>query len=87
MSTQQQVLIVTGGSRGIGAAIVRAAAGEGYATCFSYLRDDAAAARLVEELGSSGSRALAIRGDVADPDTVGRLFDEAQNALGPVTLS
>ena len=76
-------LLVTGGSRGIGAAIVRQAAKRGYDVCFSYLRDQAAAGHLIEELSASGSRVRAFRGDVAEPDFATRFFDEGQDAFGP----
>jgi len=82
-SHDADVLAVTGGSRGIGAAIVRAAAARGYAVCFSYREDAAAAQALLEELRGSGARAHAVRGDVADPAFAGALFDEATAMLGP----
>ncbi|HEV7372035.1 SDR family oxidoreductase [Arenibaculum sp.] len=87
--TDKGVLVVTGGGRGIGAAIVRRAAELGHGVCFSYASDEASAARLVEDvarLGApSGGRAVAVRGDVGDPEVARHLFDEAERALGPVT--
>ncbi|WP_431855220.1 SDR family oxidoreductase [Azospirillum sp.] len=85
MKDNLRVLIVTGGGRGIGAAIVRLAARDGYAVCFNYTRDDAAAQGLLRGLHDAGVRAAAVRGDVADPDTAHRLFDTAEADLGPVT--
>lgn len=79
------VLLVTGGGRGIGAAIVRAAAARGYAVGFCYLHDKDAAASLAEELEATGARVLAVQGDVADPTFAARFFDETQARLGPVT--
>lgn len=79
------VLFVTGGGRGIGAATVRAAASWGYAVCFSYLRDDEAAGRLVAELEGAGRKVRGIRGDVADPSFPRASFDEAASIFGPVT--
>ena len=79
------VLVVTGGSRGIGAAIVRGAAARGYSVAFSY-RDNAGAARkLAAELTETGARVHAIRGEVADPAFASALFDEATETVGPVT--
>jgi NAD(P)-dependent dehydrogenase (short-subunit alcohol dehydrogenase family) len=75
------VVVVTGGSRGIGAAITRAAVTRGYAVCVGYARDDGAADRLRAELPG----VVPVRADVADPDDVRTLFDAAEAALGPVT--
>ncbi len=85
MTDNQRVLIVTGGGRGIGAAIVRLAARDGYAVCFNYTRDETAARTLLRELLDQGLRAQAVRGDIADPDTARQLFDKAEHDLGPVT--
>jgi NAD(P)-dependent dehydrogenase (short-subunit alcohol dehydrogenase family) len=76
-----EVLLVTGGSRGIGAAITRAAVTRGYAVCVGYARDDGAADRLRAELPG----VVPLRADVADPSAVTTLFDAAESALGPVT--
>ena len=78
------VVLVTGGGRGIGAAIVRGAAARGQKVAFSYARNAGAATALVEAIAGNGGEALAIEADVADPATPARLFDAAE-ALGPVT--
>lgn len=80
------VLLVTGGGRGIGAAVVRRAARAGIPTAFSYQSDEAAARALVREVESAGSRALAIRQDVGEADAVSGLFDAVESQLGPVSL-
>lgn len=85
MENGSKVLIVTGGSRGIGAAIVRHAVRSGYAVCFSYVQNAQAAEQLVEEIKAQGYQALAVQGDVADPDEVHTLFEQAESKLGPVT--
>lgn len=77
------VLLVTGGGRGIGAAVVRAAAERGYRVCFSYVEDAGAADALTAELGRD--RVRATKGDVADPAFAAAFFDEAEAAFGPVT--
>jgi NAD(P)-dependent dehydrogenase (short-subunit alcohol dehydrogenase family) len=77
------VLLLTGGSRGIGAAIARRAVDAGYRVCFSYAQDAEAARRTVADLGEG--RVLAVRADVAEPDEVAALFEQCEAALGPVT--
>src|SRR3546814_15304778 len=77
------VLLVTGGGRGIGASVVRRAAQAGIAVAFSYRSDEAAARAFVSEVESARSRALAIRPDVGEPDAIPGLFDAVENQLGP----
>jgi 3-oxoacyl-[acyl-carrier protein] reductase len=77
--------LVTGGSRGIGAAIALALADDGWPVAINYLTGAAGANSLVAEIDSRGGRAAAIEGDVADPDTPARLIEAAEQALsGPV---
>ncbi|WP_226583879.1 SDR family NAD(P)-dependent oxidoreductase [Acuticoccus sediminis] len=78
------MVLVTGGSRGIGAAIVRGAAARGHRVAFSYVTNAGAATALVDEIAAAGGIALAIQADVADPSAPARLFDAAE-ALDPVT--
>lgn len=85
MGDGTRVLIVTGGGRGIGAAVARLAVRDGHAVCVNYASDDEAAGRLVGELRAAGGRAIAVRGDVAERDAVWDLFDRAERELGPVT--
>lgn len=85
MAPQRQVAIVTGGSRGIGAEIVRLAAARGYDVAFSYVRDETAARRIESKASANGARVIAIRADVADPSAVATLFATAERELGPVT--
>ena len=84
MAAAKGTAVVTGGARGIGAATSRLAAERGYAVCVNYLRDAAAAAKVVAEIEAAGGRALAVQGDVAIEADVVRLFDQAAT-LGPVT--
>lgn len=74
--------VVTGGSRGIGAATVAALARAGHDVVVGYRADGDAAARVVADAEAAGARAVAVRADVTDPDDVDRLFD---TPLGTVT--
>ncbi|OOG27803.1 NAD(P)-dependent oxidoreductase [Thioalkalivibrio denitrificans] len=80
-----KVMIVTGGSRGIGAATVRLAASRGYTVCFTYLHSRDAADALVREVADGGGRAVAVASDVCSEADVIRLFEFVDAELG--TLS
>jgi NAD(P)-dependent dehydrogenase (short-subunit alcohol dehydrogenase family) len=80
-----RVLLVTGGGRGIGAAICRLAGWRGYRVAVNYLGNEVAAAAVVADIRGAGSHAIAIRADIAREDEVERLFGEAEAALGPIT--
>lgn len=77
-------VIVTGGSRGIGAATAVLAAHRGWDVCLSYRADAAAAEQVVERCRAAGTRAVAVQGDVADEAAVLRLFDTAEEQFGPL---
>ena len=79
------VLLVTGGGRGIGAATARQAAAAGYAVAINFASDADAAKGIVEDITSTGGRAIAIQGDVADADQVARLFETVDAELGRLT--
>ncbi|RWJ12779.1 MAG: SDR family NAD(P)-dependent oxidoreductase, partial [Mesorhizobium sp.] len=64
MSAAKKLLLVTGGGRGIGAAMSRLAAKAGYRVAINYATNEAAAAALVEAIRQDGGEALAIKGDV-----------------------
>ena len=78
------VLIVTGGGRGIGAATAQLAAERGYAVCVNYRKNQAAAEAVVSRIQKAGGTALAVGADVALEDDVVRLFDTVDAALGPL---
>jgi NAD(P)-dependent dehydrogenase (short-subunit alcohol dehydrogenase family) len=80
-----KVLIVTGGSRGIGAATCLLAGRRGYAVAVNYQRDAAAAAAVVAEIERAGGKAVAIQADVAREAEVVRLFAATDKQLGRVT--
>lgn len=77
-----KVLLITGGSRGIGAATARLASVEGYAVAVNYVSDKNAAETLIKNLGGN---AIAVQGDVARLVDVERMFAETKKAFGPVT--
>jgi NAD(P)-dependent dehydrogenase (short-subunit alcohol dehydrogenase family) len=80
----RKTLLVTGGSRGIGAAICRLAAREGYDVVLSYAGRTDAAERVAAEIRGLGRKALAIKSDVADPAQVATLFERAAQEFGYV---
>src|SRR5262250_911156 len=84
MTQTPGTLIVTGGGRGIGAAICRMAGREGYAVAVNYQAQEAAANAVVGEIRQSGGRAAAIRADVGKEADVLRLFEQAEGQLGPL---
>ena len=79
------VLLVTGGSRGIGAATCIMAAGRGYDVAVNYQSNAKAAAGVVAACEAEGAKAVALQGDMADAADIIRVFAEAKTALGPLT--
>ncbi|MFB8086073.1 SDR family NAD(P)-dependent oxidoreductase [Streptomyces sp. NPDC055992] len=81
----QPVTVVTGGSRGIGAAVCVRLAGEGHDIALAYHADSAAADSVADAVRATGRRCVTVRADTADEADVDRLFDTAAAELGPVT--
>ncbi|MEV6180127.1 SDR family oxidoreductase [Streptomyces sp. NPDC052015] len=79
------VTVVTGGSRGIGAAVCRRLAAEGHDVAVGYVRDAEAAEAVADAVREAGARAVAVRGDTSVEADVERLFAVAEDRLGPVT--
>jgi len=81
----QQILLITGASRGIGAATALLAASRGYAVCVNYHRNRSAAERVVSEIEAQGGRAIAVAADVSSEAEVVRLFETVDDKLGRLT--
>ena len=75
---------VTGGSRGIGRAVVRRLAAEGFAVGIDYLQAKEAAEALAAEICAAGGRALAVQADVSDRDAVTAAIGQVEAAFGPI---
>ena len=76
---------ITGGSRGIGRAVARRLAAEGFAVGIDYLQAREAGEALAEEIRSQGGRALAVQGDVADRTAITAAIRQVEEAFGPIT--
>lgn len=79
------VLLIAGGSRGIGASTARLAAARGYDVAVNYVKNAIAAAGVAEAVTRSGGKAVTLQGDMARETDIVRVFDEATRALGPIT--
>ena len=81
----KKVIVITGASRGIGAATARLAAARGYAVCVNYLRNQAAANAVVADIEAAGGQAIAVAADVAAETAVVDLFNTVDRRLGTLT--
>lgn len=81
----KKVILITGGSRGIGAATARLAGQRGYSVCVNYRQDRAAAEGVVKAIEAGGARAIAVAADVSVEADVRRLFATVDETLGPLT--
>lgn len=79
-----KVIVITGASRGIGAATARLAAARGYDVCVNYRRDAAAAEAVVAEVQQAGQRAIAVAADMASEADIVQLFATVDRELGPL---
>ena len=79
-----KVMVVTGGSRGLGAAIAELAAQRGYDVCVTYRRNVERAQKVVESIRASGRRALGVQADSGIDADVTRLFAQVDHELGPI---
>jgi len=81
-----KVAIVTGASRGIGAAVAERLARDGLAVIINYLSNAGPAKTLVHQIEARGGRALAAKADVSDPDAIRGMFDAAERAFGGIDV-
>jgi NAD(P)-dependent dehydrogenase (short-subunit alcohol dehydrogenase family) len=80
-----RIILITGASRGIGAATARLAATQGYAVCVNYRKSQEAAHAVVQDIQAAGGHAIAVGADVSQEVEVIRLFEEVDKQLGPIT--
>lgn len=83
---QAPLILITGGSRGIGAATARLAASRGYDVAMSFVSDEAAALAVAAEVEALGRRALPVRADSADPHQVAQLFSAIDQTFGRIDV-
>ncbi len=83
--TNRRVAIITGGSRGIGAATAKLLGKDGYRVCVNYHSNETAADGVIDELESSGATAIAVQADVSNEKDAIRLFETVDEDLGPVS--
>jgi NAD(P)-dependent dehydrogenase (short-subunit alcohol dehydrogenase family) len=79
------VLLIAGGSRGIGAATARFAGQRGYDVAINYVKRADAAANVAGAVKKAGGQTITLQGDMSNEDDIIRVFDEATRALGPIT--
>jgi NAD(P)-dependent dehydrogenase (short-subunit alcohol dehydrogenase family) len=84
--SQAPVILITGGSRGVGAATARLAAVQGYDVAISYVTNEAAALAVVTDVEAAGRKGLAVRADSADPDQVAGLFASIDQHFGRIDV-
>ena len=81
----EKVIVITGASRGIGAATALLAARQGYRICINYHTNDQAAENILDQVRAQGAEAITVRADTSVEDEIIQLFQRVDEELGPVT--
>ena len=84
--SQNPLILITGGSRGVGAATARLAAAKGYDVVITFLSNEAAAEAVVADVEAAGRRALAVRADSAEPAQISELFSTIDREFGRIDV-
>ncbi|WP_035711659.1 SDR family oxidoreductase [Bradyrhizobium genomosp. I (2014)] len=84
--SQAPLILITGGSRGVGAATARLAAAQGYDVAISFVSKEAAAHAVAADVQAAGRRALPVRADSADPEQVAQLFAAIDREFGRIDV-
>src|SRR3546814_12378765 len=87
MTAHAPTVLITGASRGIGAATAITAARDGYNVAINFLKDATAADGVAHAVRQYGRKAVTIQGDVGLPADIPRVFQQAEHHLGPLTRS
>ncbi len=82
----QKTALITGASRGIGAATAKLLAAHGASVAVNYARSAEAADQVVQEIAKDGGRALAVQADVSDPEQIKQMVDTVKNELGTIDI-
>jgi len=82
----QKIVLITGGSRGIGAQSAKLFASENYAVCINYKSDEDSASKLVKEITAQGGKCIAVKADVSNEDDVIALFETIDKELGTISV-
>ena len=85
MTETAEVALITGASRGLGAAAALLLARNGYAVCVNYNQSSEQAEAVAKSIRDEGGKAIAIQADVSDPNQIKKLFTEVDSKLGPLT--